>query len=418
MSQQQDRSALDGLTDAALAASKISKIVAAGAKGGIYGAALENARQNKGLLIGILAVAFIIPVLFVVMLPSVIFGGTEAPTSGSDPILNDNEQIAENIIAMNTDIRDILYESYEDTMAEIGRQRASLDYSDIVDDIQGEMVYGAANLISMYCSYQGDMDYTQINMDGLHAQVAAHKSEYFYYEISHETRTVDVEHRDWHYVGGDRVEVVTIIQEDHDFTIFTVLYRGDSYFRDTIWQLSDTQNELATDYAANLTVYLYDLKETAAGNILDLILQITDGDVTPSPTGDWIDPFGDPNWRSHISSRFGKRNDVGLPGKDTTDHGGLDIAYPKGTTVHAVQSGTVIIAQYNSSYGNYVVINHGGGISTLYAHASELLVSAGDTVSQGQAISKVGSTGDSTGNHLHIEFIVNGVRTDPENYLP
>lgn len=415
MAEQEDRSSL---TDTALAASKISKIVAAGAKGGAYGAALEIVNQNKGFFIGISSVVLLLPVFIMLMLPSVIFGGVSDPTSGSDPIMNNDAQIAENIISMNTDIRDILYESYSDVLAEINRRRASLEYSDIVDDIQGEMVYGAANLISMYCSYQGDMDYTQINMDDLHNQVAAHKAEYYYYEITHETRTVDVEQHNWHYVAGDYIDTVTIVQENHDFTVYTVLYRGDDYFRDTVWQLSDDQNRLATDYATNLTIYLYDLKETAAGSILEDILRITEGDILPSPTGDWIDPFGDSNWRSHISSPFGIRGDVGIPGKDTTNHRGLDIAYPNGTAIHAVQSGQVIIAQYHSSYGNYVVINHGGGICTLYAHASALLVSAGDTVTQGQTIAKVGSTGDSTGNHLHIEFIVEGTRVDPANYLP
>lgn len=415
MAEQEERSSL---TDAALAASKVSKIVAAGAKGGVYGAALETVNQNKGIIVGIAMLVLVLPILFVVMLPSVIFGGVTNPTSGSDPILNNDEQVAENIISMNTDIRDILYESYSDVLASIERQRASLTYSDMVDDIQGEMVYGAANLISMYCSYQGDMDYSQINLDDLHAQVAAHKAEYYYYEITHEIRTVDVEQHNWHYVAGDYVDTVTIVQEDHDFTIYTVLYRGDDYFRDTVWQLSDEQNKLATDYATNLTIYLYDLREAAAGSILDDILRLTDGDILPSPTGDWIDPFGDPNWRSHISSPFGIRGDVGIPGKDTTNHRGLDIAYPNGTTIHAVQSGQVIIAGYHSSYGNYVVINHGGGICTLYAHASSLLVSVGDTVTQGQAIAKVGSTGDSTGNHLHIEFIVDGTRVDPASYLP
>ena len=84
----------------------------------------------------------------------------------------------------------------------------------------------------------------------------------------------------------------------------------------------------------------------------------------------------------------------------------------------ASKSGTVVIAQYHNSYGNYVVIDHGDGISTVYAHASKLLVSKGDTVKQGDVIAKVGTTGNSTGYHLHFEFRKNGKYTDPFEFIP
>ena len=100
-------------------------------------------------------------------------------------------------------------------------------------------------------------------------------------------------------------------------------------------------------------------------------------------------------------------------------HTGMDFGSPHGANIVAAASGTVIVSGYNAGgYGNYVVINHGGGISTLYAHASSLLVSAGQHVSQGQVIAKVGSTGMSTGPHLHFEVLVNGKHTNPAQYLP
>lgn len=105
-----------------------------------------------------------------------------------------------------------------------------------------------------------------------------------------------------------------------------------------------------------------------------------------------------------------------ITGKRET-HRGMDIAAPKGTTVYAAESGTVITAQYLNSYGNAVIISHGNGISTLYGHNSKLLVSEGQTVKKGQAISQVGSTGDSTGNHLHFEVRKNGEYTNPSPYL-
>ncbi len=112
-----------------------------------------------------------------------------------------------------------------------------------------------------------------------------------------------------------------------------------------------------------------------------------------------------------VTSRFGSRWG--------RSHKGIDIGAAKGTTIVAAASGTVTVAQYGYSggYGNYVMISHGNGISTLYGHCTSLLVSPGQYVSQGQAIATVGNTGNSTGNHLHLEIRVNGVAQNPQNYL-
>lgn len=98
-------------------------------------------------------------------------------------------------------------------------------------------------------------------------------------------------------------------------------------------------------------------------------------------------------------------------------HTGIDIGASYGTDVLAAADGTVIISGYNVAWGNYVVINHGGGLTTLYAHNSKLLVSKGQKVSRGQVISKVGSTGYSTGPHIHFEVQINGKPTNPMAYL-
>lgn len=211
--------------------------------------------------------------------------------------------------------------------------------------------------------------------------------------------------------------VPTKVPETHDYTTYTISYAGDNYFADTIWQLDETERAFASDYAQNLTLYLQEIEEREGISILEQVNDLTSGSTVPVAEGDFGNPFNDPAWRSHITSRFGKRPDVGLPGKDTTNHNGLDIAYGYGTPILAVQSGTVITATTSPSYGNYLVIDHGGGICTLYAHCSRLLVSVGQTVSKYDTIAEVGSTGDSTGNHLHICFIVNGQYTDPEQYL-
>jgi len=98
-------------------------------------------------------------------------------------------------------------------------------------------------------------------------------------------------------------------------------------------------------------------------------------------------------------------------------HEGIDIAPGYGTPIHASKAGTVIFAGTMGGYGNVVIISHGGGFSTLYAHQSRLAVSNGQTVSQGQVIGYVGSSGHSTGPHLHFEIRVNGVAQNPMRYL-
>lgn len=103
---------------------------------------------------------------------------------------------------------------------------------------------------------------------------------------------------------------------------------------------------------------------------------------------------------------------------NTRFHAGIDISASSGTAIAAADSGTVITASYNAGgYGNYVVISHGGGISTLYGHMTNYIVSVGQSVSKGETIGYVGSTGASTGPHLHFEVRINGSTTNPRNYL-
>ncbi len=98
-------------------------------------------------------------------------------------------------------------------------------------------------------------------------------------------------------------------------------------------------------------------------------------------------------------------------------HNGVDLAAPGGSDILAAYDGVVVGAAYNDSMGNYVMIDHGGGLYTIYMHASKLLVSSGQSVSRGQKIALVGTTGRSTGNHLHFSVRVNGNYVSPWNYI-
>lgn len=101
----------------------------------------------------------------------------------------------------------------------------------------------------------------------------------------------------------------------------------------------------------------------------------------------------------------------------SSNHKGIDIGAAYGADIVAADGGTVLVATYSSSGGNYVIIDHGGGLCTVYMHASSLTVSAGQTVSKGQVIAKVGSTSISTGNHLHFGVTLNGVYVSPWGYV-
>ncbi|MCI8273553.1 MAG: M23 family metallopeptidase [Clostridia bacterium] len=113
-----------------------------------------------------------------------------------------------------------------------------------------------------------------------------------------------------------------------------------------------------------------------------------------------------------ITSRFGARSS-----RRVSNHTGLDIGAKTGTPIKAAASGTVKFSGSKGSFGYMIVISHGNGIETYYAHCSKLYAKAGERVNQGEVIAAVGNTGNSTGPHLHLEVRVNGVAHNPQNYV-
>ena len=113
-----------------------------------------------------------------------------------------------------------------------------------------------------------------------------------------------------------------------------------------------------------------------------------------------------------ISSRYGVSSSI-----RSSRHTGLDIAAQKGTPIKAIAEGTVIFASTSGSYGNLVKIDHGNGIESWYGHTSKMYVTIGQKVNAGDIIAAVGSTGNSTGPHLHLEIRINGQHVNPQNYL-
>ena len=119
----------------------------------------------------------------------------------------------------------------------------------------------------------------------------------------------------------------------------------------------------------------------------------------------FVFPLGNVSYK--ISAYFG----------DGRNHKGIDLCADAGTPIYAVADGTVISSKYDGNYGNCVVVDHGNGITTRYAHASVLCAAVGDKVEQGDVVALVGTTGQSTGNHLHFEVAINGNRVNPAPYI-
>lgn len=172
---------------------------------------------------------------------------------------------------------------------------------------------------------------------------------------------------------------------------------------DAIGDVSDTQD----DYEKQL-----EEQEKLLNEIEEQIARAAKPDAYEGTVTGFIWPC--PGY-TRISSYFGPRPQP-TPGA-STNHKGVDLAAPYGTSILASAAGVVTTSQYSNSAGNYIVIAHGNGVSTVYMHCSSLLVSVGETVEQGQVIAKVGSTGYSTGNHLHFGVIKNGGYVDPLGYV-
>lgn len=187
-------------------------------------------------------------------------------------------------------------------------------------------------------------------------------------------------------------------------------------------QIANLQAQYNAEQAAPTTSATSETSETSETGLANPTISVT---PTPAPTSNasgvslqW------PTWCHTITSYFGNR--VHPIYGNTRFHSGIDIGAGFGDTIMAAASGTVIYVETpvpgqswgGSGYGNYFIIDHGNGVSTLYAHCTSVYVSNGQSVSQGEAVGTVGSTGGSTGSHLHFEVRINGTRVDPLNYLP
>ena len=182
----------------------------------------------------------------------------------------------------------------------------------------------------------------------------------------------------------------------------------------------DPDPEQQTDYILHITVSSKTVDELAelynfTQDQNDILHELLSEEMRPSLLalcGGIAVADGELCWplpgHTYVSCHFGEADAFGNAG-----HRGTDIPAPEGTPILAAHSGTVLVSGWNDSYGNQVLLDNGAGLSTRYAHMTQTAVTAGEAVTAGQVIGYVGSTGDSTGNHLHFEVMQNGVRVNP-----
>ena len=181
-------------------------------------------------------------------------------------------------------------------------------------------------------------------------------------------------------------------------------------------QLSDAELEAILEYAGLLSEPDDDQSDSDFPEDSDYAQSDFEFSVGNELTLSLTESSGKYIWPAYgkLTSPFGPRvTTVG-----STNHRGIDIAAKMNSPIYAADAGTVIVAGWSNSYGNYVVIRHSNGHRTLYGHCNSLLVSVGETVAQGQQIAHMGTTGVSTGVHLHFELIIDGTKVDPLPYLP
>ena len=240
-------------------------------------------------------------------------------------------------------------------------------------------------------------------------------------------------------LNGDD-DVIVINREKADLLIdtFWMMHRIESEVEEVEVPADNGDGSEESEYTESQTEYILHITVTSVpvddlahdlsftDGQMDILHQLLSDEMRPmlvqlcgtgTSTGTML-PVGDGAmiWplpgHTSLTTHFGEADAFGNPG-----HRGIDIPAPEGTPILAAHTGTVLICGWNDSFGNQVLIDDGAGLSTRYAHMTATAVSPGAVVTDGQVIGYVGSTGDSTGNHLHFEVSFGGVLTDPLAYV-
>lgn len=243
---------------------KTGKMVSGAAKGaaaaGPYGAAAAALWTHRKAVAAIIAGVLVLPILFIMLLPSLIFGGlTKAGIEGSPdtPILNDNAAVVENINQISQAISDLLEEGQEDVRARIDADftASGADQKEIINPYESSPTYNANRFIAMYCAAK-NQDYTSISLKDMEDVIRKAKDALYTFTSTEESRTTTVTETNTDPKTGKVTVTETEVTEI--WRIYTIVYNGEAYFEDKIFALSDEQKGLAENYAQNLSVFLGD----------------------------------------------------------------------------------------------------------------------------------------------------------------
>ena|GEM_PF-1922349 len=441
-------SALQNAAGAANTTVKVGKAVSAAAKGaataGPYGAAAMAVWENRQLAAKIVAAAsflLALPVLYIMMLPSLIFGGLAASAEGL-PILNDNAAIYANIEDVSRRVGEAIDSAHMAVLARIEAEIQKLaegQEHETVDDFDANALFDISLLISQYCAYKDN--YEDISADDLIDIIEKHKEELFVFEMTQQEKPFQVkvlkdvkktvteyidslvlDDRGQYRMGKVAVLTETWVKEEVEETqtvtvaTFTVKFVGADYFANEVFRLDEEKTAYANELAQNLAIFLNDFYDETVpsngthGSIADRLKD----DNSVYAGGEFAAPVA--GWKPLVTSEFGTRSDPFT--NKSSYHSGIDIGLPEGTEVVAAADGTVLfVKKMTTGYGWHLAINHGGKLVTLYAHLSKILVEEGQEVYKGDPIAESGNTGRSTGPHLHFEVILDGKPVEPRGYI-
>ena len=338
---------------------------------------LTNEKTRKGL--GWIIVAILPPIILVVVLLFAMGSGTSSHNVSAVQLCFQNSQIPAEVPAEYRVCVEEMRANFAELDGAISALESNTENGDSLDPIRVKAVF-----FTLYF--------------GADAPDAGRFAGCF---VASEERTRTVTETD---DEGNETEVV------ETYTVYVPIEDMDTVYANITAALGVELTEVQKSNVDNVySIIRYGYPAAAGGG------SFAGADVPCIGADGFCSPVG-ANWRSVVTSEFGNRIDpiTGPP----DGHTGMDLAVPSGTPVRAALGGTVTRSQYDSSYGYFVMIDHGSGLTTLYGHNSQLLVSAGQTVQAGDVVSLSGSTGRSTGPHLHFEVRLNGERTDPRYYLP
>lgn len=528
-----------GAVETGKALSNIAKGASAGGPYGTLAKTLWENRETVKKIVVSCSFLLLLPILYILMLPSIIFNGLNNPSTGD--ILNNDVAIRQNISEAQNIVSEILFDNHSAVIDQINNEISSLGENEegkIVDAYSDGGYENVFMLISQYSAYKED--YREINLNDLENVLRRNSSSDNLHYFTTTKSTNEVE--------GVIITTYT----------YTVQYNGTEYFKN-LFNLNEQQQMYANEYANNLMIYLYGTNVMGAvnapispdvyrydslirqyaelhgikdfveviyaimmtesgGRVVDVMQSsecgfntryprvpngITDTEysidvgiqyfaeclrlagctdvkdldklslaiqgynfgsgyitwaknkyggysesnaiefsniqkvqlgwssygntkyvskvmsyyypLTASGTVGFGSPIVTLNWKAYVTSEFGTRTDP-ITG-ELKSHDGLDVGIPIGTPLNAINDGTVISTNMGSGYGTSVLIDHGNGIVSGYAHCSELLVYEGQAIKKGQVIALSGNSGRSTGPHLHLEVRLNGVKTNPRDYI-